>query len=94
MPLGRGVAYRLASEELAAVHGLLRAEVVDHLTAQDAQPFRPHVTVQNKATPEEARRTLAELTAGFTPYDVEAVGLDLWRYDGGPWTSLRRHPFG
>ena len=94
MSLGRGVAYRLASEELAAAHRLLRAGMVEHLTAQDAQPFRPHVTVQNKVTPEEARRTLAELTAGFTPYDVGAVGLDLWRYEGGPWTFVRRQAFG
>jgi 2'-5' RNA ligase len=91
--LGRGVAYRLRSAELAAVHARLRAAWEPWLTRQDAQPFRPHVTVQNKTTPEHARATLAELEAAFTPYEVTATGLALWAYAGGPWDPLDRWPF-
>jgi 2'-5' RNA ligase len=91
--LGRGVAYRLASEDLGALHADLRAAWLAWLTPQDRQPFRPHVTVQNKVSPEEARATLERLAAGFTAYDVWACGLALWRYDGGPWTLLAREPF-
>jgi 2'-5' RNA ligase len=93
LPLGRGVAYRLAAPELAAVHAQLRARWHPWLTRQDQQPFRPHVTVQNKVTPEEARRTLATLSAGFVPFDAGATGLALWAYRGGPWAPLSRHPF-
>lgn len=92
-PLGRGAAYRLSAGELAAVHCTLRSRWEQALTPQDRQPYRPHVTVQNKVTPEEARATVARLRAGFVPFGVRAVGLALWRYDGGPWTELSRHPF-
>lgn len=93
MSLGRGAAYQLESGELAAVHGQLRARFADRLTRQDAQPYRPHVTVQNKVDPTVARETVAALRAAFTPYRVRATGLALWRYDGGPWTALSEHPF-
>jgi 2'-5' RNA ligase len=93
MPLGRGAAYRLESGELAAVHVSLRARWEVALTPQDRQPYRPHVTVQNKVTPEEARATVTALRAGFTPYPVRAVGLGLWRYEGGPWAPLGRYLF-
>lgn len=91
--LGRGVAYQLSSPELASIHSLLRERWSERLTRQDAQPFRPHVTIQNKVSPETARESLATLSADFVPFSVDAVGLDLWRYDGGPWTALDRFPF-
>jgi 2'-5' RNA ligase len=94
LSLGRGVAYRLRSAELAAVHADLRARWEPWLTRQDAQPFRPHVTVQNKATPERARATLARLEAEFGPRAVTATGLALWAYADGPWKPLDRFPFG
>ena len=30
---------------------------------------------------------LATLQADFAPYDVQADGLALWRYLGGPWEA-------
>ena len=86
-PLGRGVAYDLASVERAGLHRELALRWRDDLTPQDRQPLRPHVTVQNKATPEAARALLAALQADFAPYDVQAEGLALWRYLGGPWEA-------
>ncbi|HZB50151.1 MAG TPA: 2'-5' RNA ligase family protein, partial [Mycobacteriales bacterium] len=65
-----------------------------YLTAQDRQGWRPHVTVQNKVTPAEARRTLAGLAAGFAPFEAVGTGLALWAYRGGPWAPLSRHLFG
>ena len=93
-PLGRGVAYRLAAEEAQLLHRRLQERWRSHLTRQDAQPFRPHVTVQNKVEPAVARGTLERLRAGFRPETTRAVGLELWRYDGGPWTPLRRWRLG
>ncbi|TNC62282.1 2'-5' RNA ligase family protein [Rubellimicrobium roseum] len=93
MPLGRGVAYRLEAPGVAALRaGLVRLWEAD-LTPQDRQPWRPHVTVQNKVTPEEARATLARLRARFAPWDAMAEGLRLWRYKGGPWEALAEIPF-
>jgi 2'-5' RNA ligase len=93
MSLGRGVAYRLESDVLAALHRQLQERWSPWLTRQDSQPFRPHVTVQNKVEPELARATCERLSAGFAPYDVTATGLELWRYRGGPWEAICAVPF-
>ena len=94
MPLGRGVAYRLRSAELLALHAELRRAWWDQLSPQDRQGFRPHVTVQNKVSPELAGLTLTRLRQGFAPFLVTARALRLWRYDGGPWTHHQRLPLG
>ncbi len=65
----------------------------DQLTAQDRQRFRAHVTAQNKVSPWEARQSLAELRAAYEPVEATALGLELWRYDGGPWTPLATFDF-
>jgi 2'-5' RNA ligase len=93
-PLGRGVAYRLESDEAQRLHRHLQDRWRAHLTRQDAQPFRPHVTVQNKVDPDVARATLARLRDSFRREVTRAVGLELWRYDGGPWTLLGRWALG
>lgn len=93
LPLGTGAAYALASPELARRHRELQQRWWDHLTPQDQQGFRPHVTVLNKVSPAEARATVAVLRRAFRPYEVRAEGFVLWRYDGGPWTELARIPF-
>lgn len=85
--LGHGVAYRLRSEELAAVREEVARAFRGVLTAQDARRWRPHLTVQNKVGRDEARATLAALTAEHSPYDTEVTGLALWHYRGGPWES-------
>ena len=91
--LGRGVAFALASAELTALRAGLAREWDGWLTPQDRQGYRPHVTIQNKASPETARALHANLQAAFTPFAVRAEGLDLWRYLGGPWDPQSRHPF-
>ncbi|SEK82644.1 2'-5' RNA ligase family protein [Xaviernesmea oryzae] len=83
--LGYGVAFDLDSAELLALHADLAARFAEVLSPQDRQRFRPHVTVQNKVTPEEARHTCAMLSDGFAPFAFQADGLALWRYQGGPW---------
>ncbi|HYO35677.1 MAG TPA: 2'-5' RNA ligase family protein [Geodermatophilus sp.] len=91
--LGRGVAYRLRSGELAALHAGLAAEFDPWLTRQDRQRLSPHVTVQNKVEPAVARALRDRLAAGFSPHAVPARGLGLWRYLGGPWEPLAEHGF-
>jgi len=93
LSLGRGVAYRVESAALIALHRQLQQLWSDRLTRQDAQPLRPHITVQNKVSPETARQTMAELHAGFRPSGLVAVSLDLWEYVDGPWCPLGRFEF-
>lgn len=88
MPLGRGVAYRLASDDLLALRAALSVPFAEVLTRQDREKFRPHITVQNKVSPQEARATLDHLASTFTPFTAQAEGLQIWRYRGGPWEAL------
>ena len=88
--LGRGAAYAVDSPDLARLHAELQRAWWPHLTRQDQQRLRAHVTLQNKVEPGVARTTVEALRAGFTPFGVETAGFDLWRYDGGPWTHLVR----
>jgi 2'-5' RNA ligase len=87
--LGRGVAFDVRSQPLARLRRRLADAFEPWLTRQDAQGFRPHVTVQNKATPETARELLAALTAAAdAPRTGRGEGLLLWRYAGGPWEAV------
>ena len=92
-PLGRGVAFRLETSGVEALRAELARRWTDALTAQDRRPWRPHVTIQNKVAPDLARDTLAQLQAGFSPWEARAEGLLLWRYKGGPWEPRSRVPF-
>lgn len=91
--LGRGVAYTLESEALQRLRGELARDWSGALTAQDRQPFRPHVTIQNKASPDDARSLHATLSSAFTPFAACGTGLRLWRYRGGPWERAGTFPF-
>ena len=51
MKLGRGVAFRIKSEPLTELQAYLKWQWREHLTPQDQQGFRAHVTVQNKVDP-------------------------------------------
>jgi len=85
--LGKGVAYRIEAPALAR----LRAELADAwtplLTSQDRAGFHPHVTIMNKAEPTAAKALLAAMQPLFTPWTFTLIGLDLWRYLGGPWEA-------
>ncbi len=83
--LGRGVAYTLSSDILLLLHTRLAHAFSAHLIPQDRQRFSPHIVIQNKAPLEQARTLLAQLQQHFQPFAVQALGLDLWHYLGGPW---------
>jgi hypothetical protein len=91
--LGRGVAYRIASDELWAIRARLADGFAGVLTPQDQAGWRPHVTVQNKVEPAVARALLAQLQGGFRPRAVQITGLAAYWYRGGPWELLSRHMF-
>lgn len=91
--LGRGVAYGLESTALKALHRQLQQRWEPFLTPQDRQGLRPHITVQNKVTPEAAKVLKAHLEADYEPFTAQGTGLVLWAYMGGPWQRLREFPF-
>lgn len=91
--LGKGVAYKLESGDLLGMQARLAEAFAEHLSAQDRQRLQPHIVVQNKTTVAAARDLLAKLEAAFVPIEVQAVGMDLWHYLGGPWELARTFPF-
>jgi 2'-5' RNA ligase len=92
--IGRGVAFVLESERLMVIHRQLSQRWHNWLTPQDQQKLWPHVTVQNKVSPQEAQHTLEQLSLSFDPFTVTSTGLQLWEYRGGPWEFVRMYPFG
>ncbi|MBJ6127276.1 2'-5' RNA ligase family protein [Microvirga splendida] len=91
--LGRGVAYALASPEVAELRRHLAQTWNDWLKPQDRQNHNPHVTVQNKVDPTQARALLEDLRETFQPFQAQAVGLELWWYRGGPWELVKTFAF-
>jgi 2'-5' RNA ligase len=91
--LGRGVAYSLESPDLAEMRRHFAQAWNDWLKPQDRQNHNPHVTVQNKVDPTQARALLEDLSESFQPFQAEAVALDLWWYRGGPWEKVRSFSF-
>jgi hypothetical protein len=93
MNLTTGVAFRVVSDELETI----RDSIADHfhglLCAPDAAGWRPHVTIQNKVAPKQAKALLDELERGFRPRPLGIAGLGLHRYRGGPWEAIARYPF-
>jgi 2'-5' RNA ligase len=92
--LGKGVAFELVSPALNTLRAELARRWARWLTPQDRQGFRPHVTVQNKVPPDEARALKAFLTAGFSPFTAQAEAFEAWRYLDGPWALESTVPFG
>jgi hypothetical protein len=93
MKLGRGVAYKMKSESLLAMHHYLQTSWQNWLTPQDRQKLNPHVTVQNKVATETAHALYQELAASFNPFTATGTGLSLWEYKGGPWHKFADYSF-
>lgn len=91
--LGAGVVYKVESEALQDLHRQLSACFKDELIPQDRQRYRPHITIQNKVTPEQAKALIEKLNADFEPFEITGIGLDLWTYRGGPWEFEAFYPF-
>ena len=83
--LGKGVAYDLRSPEFEALRRELSDRWAHWIGPQDSHRIKPHVTIQNKVSPERARVLYNDLQASFIPFQVTGEGLSLWRYMGGPW---------
>jgi len=93
MSLGAGAAFRIESPGLVDIRDRLADAFAPMLMPQDSAGWRPHVTIQNKVSPHEAKALTQALQANFTPRPVQIAGLAGWWYRGGPWAPLSRHMF-
>lgn len=91
--LGAGVAFAVESEQLIKIRNQIAKPLLGQLIPQDLQGYRPHITVQNKVSPEDAQALLKALKATFRPITITGHGLDLWHYLGGPWRHHSHYPF-
>ncbi|HEY0027094.1 MAG TPA: 2'-5' RNA ligase family protein [Allosphingosinicella sp.] len=91
--LGAGTAYRVDSEELEDIRQELAEALRGLLTPQDQARWRPHITIQNKVEPKDAKRLQAQLRATFEPRPLAIRGLASWRYLGGPWEPVKAYTF-
>jgi len=93
MNLTSGVAFRVVSDELEAVRDAIANHFHGLLCAPDAAGWRPHVTVQNKVLPKQARALFVELERDFRPRPIGIAGLSVHRYRGGPWETVATYAF-
>jgi hypothetical protein len=91
--LGEGTALRIESEDLQGIREDLAAALHGLLTPQDQAPWRPHITLQNKVAPADARKLQAQLRGRYEGRRLVLDGLATWHYLGGPWAEIRRYPF-
>lgn len=93
MDLGGGTAFRIRSHGLESI----RNEIAEHfhgmLSAQDAQGWIPHITVQNKVRRAEAIEVARALNGVREGEPVRVDGLGVHRYLGGPWERVAAYKF-
>lgn len=93
MSLGRGTAFRIESPGLHEIRAQLADAFAPMLIPQDQAAWRPHVTVQNKVAPADAKALMSDLQATFRPRPLRIIGIGTWWYRGGPWEPIGRHMF-
>ncbi|HEY0113685.1 MAG TPA: 2'-5' RNA ligase family protein [Allosphingosinicella sp.] len=93
MDLGAGTALRVLSEELEDIRYDLMLALKGLLTPQDSGAWRPHITIQNKVDPRDARRLQSQLKGRFDGRPLSIKDLAVWRYLDGPWEPVRSHTF-
>ena len=91
--LGEGTALRVDSDALVEIRDTLTESFHGLLMPQDQAAWRPHITIQNKVAPRDAKKLQQQLRENFEPRPLAIRALASWRYRGGPWEPLRTHPF-
>lgn len=87
MNLGKGTALAVRSPGMLAIRERIAERFHGALTSQDQHTPRLHITIQNKVTPDEARRLQRELE-GYPPRAFCFTGLGLHIYRGPHWEGL------
>lgn len=90
---GHGVAYEVKCEELVRLHEKLQGQWKAFLIPQDQGKLWPHITIQDEATPEEAKELLEFLKTNFGAFAVQGTGLQLWESRNGHSQLFRQFSF-
>jgi hypothetical protein len=97
MDLGKGTAIALEAPQLLALREGIAGHFHGSLTEQDLHEPRPHITIQNKVTKDEARALQASLPGVLAPWIAKGPfafpALALHRYCGGPWEHIKTCAF-
>jgi 2'-5' RNA ligase len=93
MSLGNGTAFKIISPELPLMHQKLQKSWFDYLSNQDRQKRNFHITIQNKVEPVAAKKLQSDMAQDFKPFSFTVHGVQLWRYQNGPWEYLMRFDF-
>ncbi|WP_340314962.1 2'-5' RNA ligase family protein [Rhizorhabdus argentea] len=93
LSLGRGVALGIDSPGLVAIRARIAEAMHGLLTPQDQAAWRPHITIQNKAAPSEARALLQALREEFKARPIKLAGLAAYWYRGGPLEPIAEWRF-
>ena len=97
MDLGAGTAIALDSPQLLALRALIADHFHGSLTPQDLHEPRPHITIQNKVTKQDARALQASLAPVIAPWIAKGrftfPALELHHYRGGPWERVKTCSF-
>ncbi|MBS7565257.1 2'-5' RNA ligase family protein [Mucilaginibacter sp. Bleaf8] len=91
--IGNGVAYKLENMPLMTRHKRLQQQWQQWLIPQDRQKLWPHITIQNKVSPDQAKSLQAQIKQEFVPFVAQGFGLSLWAYKGGPWEFVKYFEF-
>jgi 2'-5' RNA ligase superfamily len=92
--MGFGVAYTVQSPQLLQARAAIADAFQTLLIPQDKAGWRPHVTIQNKVKPAEAKELHARLSMGFSPRPLVIAGLAAFYYRDGPWETIAAYRFG
>lgn len=92
-PLGKGFAIEVVAPRLKTLRENLARHFASELTRQDASGFRPHVTLQNKVDPKQAKADMRLARQFFFSDHTHIAALALWAYEGGPWRLLQTFAF-
>lgn len=97
MDLDKGTAIALEAPQLLSLRALISEHFHGSLTSQDLHEPRPHITIQNKVTKDEARALQASLGPVLAPWIAKGrftfPALELHRYRGGPWERVKTCAF-
>ena len=97
MDLGKGTAIALEAPQLLALRTIIAEHFHGSLTAQDLYEPRPHITIQNKVSKDEARALQAALAPELAVWAAKGrfafPALELHRYQGGPWERIKTCAF-
>lgn len=91
--IGNGVAFKIQSDTLMALHVKLQGRFKPLLIPQDQQRLWPHITIQNKVSAVLANSLTTQLKEEFVPFTIEAEGIAVREYLNGPWSLLHNYPF-